>query len=64
MSSKSPRKKHDKIEVWAIITVSILVIAVTSLFIASPVFGIYGLYNVVRELNLVSIHFFDKIFRM
>lgn len=62
MSPKSPRKKHDKIEVLAIITVSILVVTVTSLFIATPVFGVYGLYKVVQELNLANIHFFDKTF--
>ncbi|AUD13238.1 MULTISPECIES: hypothetical protein [unclassified Planococcus (in: firmicutes)] len=62
MSSKSPRKKRDKIEILAIITVSFLIVVTTSLFIATPIFGIYGLYNVVQELNLASVDFFDETF--
>lgn len=62
MSSKSPHKKRDKIEILAIVTVSIMVVAITSLFIATPIFGISGLYNVIQELNLASIHFFDEVF--
>lgn len=62
MSSKSPRKKRDKIEILAIITVSFLIVVTTSLFIATPIFGIYGLYNMVQELNLASVDFFDETF--
>lgn len=54
------RKNFEKSNIFAIITVALLVIVVTAVFVLLPLFGMYGLYEVLEKLNLVTVTFADS----
>lgn len=55
-------KKWGKTNVLAIITVALLVIVITMIFIVLPFFGMYGLYELLKSFDLVNITFADSFF--
>lgn len=56
------RKNWDKVNIFAIITVALLVIVVTMIFVVLPFFGMYGLYELLKSFELVNITFADSFF--
>lgn len=50
-------KKKDKTSIFAIITVSLLVIIIAIGFLVLPFFGIYGVYEVLNGFGLISVKF-------
>ncbi|WP_211656308.1 hypothetical protein [Planococcus alpniumensis] len=53
--SKFKSKNRDKIGILAVTTVVVVILLITAGFVVLPFFAIYGLYEVLEELNLINV---------